>query len=487
MAIFEREPKQVLKFFEEISRIPRGSGNEKAISTYLVDFAKKRGLEVKQDAALNVVIYKPGSAGRENRPPLILQSHMDMVCEKNAGTDHDFLKDPIALRVEGDFLYGTDTTLGADNGAGMAVSLALLDSDEAVHPPLEAVFTVEEETTMKGISALDANWLKARRMINMDSGNDTTFCVGCAGGGRLDFAVPVLREKISEDAGLGSGLVCKLLTVRGLAGGHSGVEIHLGNANSIRTLGRALEALRAELPIRIINVSGGLKANAIPREADAVIAIPAAEVGKAEQLLAALQQTLRTEYRVQDPGITLALGTALECTMPFTSESAQKVISAMLLLPYGVLHMCHDIPDLVETSNNIGVMETTAEAVSFDCALRSSVSSRRILVSAQIRLLAEALGAKVDFAHGYPGWTYNPDSPLLASAIAQYRETYKTEPNIEAIHAGLECGFMMEKIPDMDIISYCAELLDAHTPNEHMSISSLEKIWSYTLSLLNRL
>ena len=476
---------KVLEFFKEISRIPRGSGNEKAISDYLAAFGKARGLTVKQDSAFNVVIYKPGTPGHENHLPLILQSHMDMVCEKNADTVHDFLTDPISLHKEGDFLYANGTTLGADNGVGVAISLAVLDSDDIVHPPLEVVFTAEEETTMEGISALDANWLSARRMINLDSGDDSTFCVGCAGGGRLYLTVPVIREAIPAE------MIRKPLTVRGLSGGHSGTEIHLSKANSIQILGRTLDTLKNEIDIRIINVSGGLKANAIPREADAQIALPASDAGKAEQILVTLQQTLRTEYRVSDPGITLAIS---QCTEPaeategcFTQESAQKVISAMLLVPYGVLHMSCDISGLVETSNNIGVIETTAEGVSMDCALRSSVYSRRLFACAQIEALAAALGAKVEFTHGYPGWTYNPDSPLLAAAIAEYRQLYNEEPTVEAIHAGLECGFMMEKIPDMDIISYCGRIYDAHTPNEHLSISSLEKVWKYTLSLLSRL
>jgi len=481
MSISQQEPKKVLRFFEEISRIPRGSGNEQAISDYLADFGKQRGLTVKQDAALNVVIYKPGSKGHENRPSLILQSHMDMVCEKNSDTVHDFEKDPIALRLEGDYLYATGTTLGADNGIGVAIGLALLDSDDIAHPPLEVIFTSEEETTMKGISALDASWLTARQMINMDSGNDKAFCVGCAGGGRLDFTVPVTREALP------TGMICKLLTVRGLLGGHSGVEIHLGNANSIRILGRALTALKAEIDMHIVNVSGGLKANAIPREADAIIALPSSDVDKAEQIIGELQETLRIEYRVQDPGITLALAPTKDYPEVFSVGSAQKAISAMLLIPYGVLHMSYDIPDLVETSNNIGVMETTPEGVTMDCALRSSVPSRRLLIRTQIEALANALGAKIDFAHGYPGWTYNPDSPLLATAVAQFRELYNEDPSIEAVHAGLECGFMMEKIPDMDIISYCCKIYDAHTPNEHMSISSLKKVWLYTLALLERL
>ena len=473
---------KVLEFFKEISKIPRGSGNEKAISDYLAAFAKERGLTAKQDAALNVVIYKPGSKGREMKPPLILQSHMDMVCEKNADTAHDFLTDSIALRQEGDFLYGTGTTLGADDGLGVAISLAVLDADDIAHPPIEAVFTVEEETTMKGIENLDSGWLTARRMINLDSDDDTSFCVGCAGGKRLDFTVPVTREPLPKD------MVCKSLTVRGLLGGHSGTEIHLGKANSIRILGRALSVLSAEIDIRIINISGGLKANAIPREADASIALSVSEMSKAEQILFDLQQILRTEYRVPDPNITLALAPLITdddtCFMP---SCAQKVISAMLLIPCGVLYMSCDIPNLVETSNNAGVITTTQEGVSIDCALRSSVYSRLRFVSAQIEALAVVMGAKAVFSHGYPGWTYNPDSPLLAVAVDEYNRLYGKKMNIEVIHAGLECGFMLEKIPDMDIISFGSKIYDIHTPNEHLSISSLKQVWEYTRALLDRL
>ncbi|MCL2398758.1 MAG: aminoacyl-histidine dipeptidase [Defluviitaleaceae bacterium] len=479
MSTVQYEPKEVLNFFEKINQIPRGSGNEKAISDYLVSYGKEKGFVVNQDEALNVIIYKPGSPGKENDPPLILQSHMDMVCEKNADTVHNFLTDPIVHRIEGDFLYANGTTLGADNGVGMALSLAMLDSEDAIHPPLEVTFTAEEETTMKGIAALDPNLLKARRMINMDSGNDTTFCVGCAGGGRVDFTVPVVREPLNN------GMVCSVLTVRGLLGGHSGGEIHLGKANSIRTLGRALTALKNEgINFKIVSVSGGLKANAIPREADAIIALNSEDIGKANQIMSTLQTTLRLEYRIPDPGIALALIPTQQYSEVFTTESAQKVINAMLLIPYGVLHMSYDIPGLVETSNNVGVMETTPEGVSMDLALRSSVPTRRLFIRTQIEALAESIGAKVTFSHGYPSWTYNPDSPLLAAAISKFVEIYQKDPNVEAVHAGLECGFMMEKFPSMDIVSYCCKIYDAHTPNEHLSISSLERVWKYTQALL---
>ena len=465
-----------LQIFEEISKIPRGSGNEKAISDYLVEFGKKRGLEAKQDAALNVVIYKPGSPGYENHPAVVLQSHMDMVCEKNADTEHNFLTDPISLRIEGDFLYANGTTLGADNGAGMALSMAALDSTDMAHPPLEVVFTAEEETTMKGIAALDASWISARRMINMDSGNDSTFCVGCAGGGRLLFTVPIEKEAVP------AGMQCYTLSVRGLLGGHSGGEINQGKANSIRILGRALKALP---DARIISVTAGLKANAIPREADAVIAL--ADAANAEKLLAELQAILRSEYRVPDPNITLTLEAAKPKPEVFNKSSSDKLTAAMMLIPFGVIHMSYDIPGLVETSNNIGVMETLENSVTIECALRSSVPSRRNLVRQQIEALAEGIGCEVEFGNGYPGWTYNPDSPLLAKAVETYRQINNEDPKILSVHAGLECGFMLEKIPDMDIISYCCKVFGGHTPDEHMSLSSLDRAWSYTIELLKNL
>jgi len=474
------EPARVLGFFQAISAIPRGSGNEKAVSDYFVSFAKERGLEVVQDAAYNVVIYKPGSKGHESRPALILQSHMDMVCEKNAGTEHDFLKDPIKLRVDGDFVYATDTTLGADNGVGVAVGLALLDSQDLAHPPLEVVFTAEEETTMKGVSALEPSLFKARRMINMDSGSDTTFCVGCAGGGRFDFSVPLAWEEIP------AGHVSRLITVRGLLGGHSGGEIHTGKANSIRTLGRALAAIKAETGLRISDVSGGLKANAIPREAEAIVTLPASDIGKAEGILKALESTLRSEHRLTDPDISLAMADS-KANQVIKEANAEKLIQALLLLPYGVFHMSFDIPGLVETSNNIGVMRTDKERVSFDCALRSAVPSRKDFAKAQIEALAKALDVNVTFSHGYPGWTYNPDSKLLAEAMAAFKEMYEKDAKVEAVHGGLECGFMLEKFPDMDIISYCCEIFDAHTPNEHMSLPSLERMWKYTVALMEKL
>jgi len=481
MPSLNREPKKVLGFFEKISRIPRGSGNEKAISDYLVKFGEKRGLVVKQDESWNVLIYKPGCFGLENQPPLVLQSHMDMVCEKNADTEFNFLTDPISLEVDGDFLYAKGTTLGADNGVGVALSMAILDSDDIPHPPLEVLFTVEEEITMKGIANIDASLFSGRRMINMDSGSDSAFCVGCAGGGRFYFKVPTTKEPMPPN------MTHKTITVRGLLGGHSGIEIHLGKANSNRLLARVLDAL-FELDIRIITMTGGLKANAIPREAEAEIAIPTAKIADAEQIIANLQKDMRTEYRAPDPNIKLTLlASTNTATEVFTKDCTKKLISAIMLLPLGVLHMSQDISGLVEVSNNIGVVQTTENAVSIDCALRSSVPSRYVFASKQIMALGAALGADVKFIHAYPGWVYNPESQLLATATEIYREIYKKTPQIEAVHAGLECGFMMEKIPDMDIISYCCQIVDAHTPNEHLSIPSLERVWKFTIALLKML
>ncbi|MCL1986772.1 MAG: aminoacyl-histidine dipeptidase [Firmicutes bacterium] len=478
MPSLNREPKKVLGFFERISKIPRGSGNEKAISDYLVKFGEKRGLVVKQDENWNVIIFKPGCFGLEQNPPVVLQSHVDMVCEKNADTEFNFLTDSLSLEVDGDFLYAKGTTLGADNGVGVALSMAILDSDDIPHPPLEVLFTVEEETTMKGISTFDETLLKGRRMINMDSGSDSAFCVGCAGGGRFFFKVSTESEPLPANT------TCKRITVRGLLGGHSGIEIHLGKANSNRLLARILDAL-LDLDIRIITMSGGLKANAIPREAEAEIAIPTANLAQAEQIISDLQKDMRIEYRLPDPNITLAfLDISHTPTEVFTKECTQKLVSTVMLLPLGVLHMSQDIPGLVEVSNNVGVMRTDENAVVIDCALRSSVPSRYIFVSKQIMALGKALGAEVKFIHQYPGWVYNPKSQLLATATEVYREIYKKTPQIEAVHAGLECGFMMEKIPDMDIISYCCQIVDAHTPNEHLSIPSLDRVWKFTIALL---
>jgi len=472
-------PKEVLNFFKEISSIPRESGNEKAISVYLVSFGTMRGLEVKQDSAHNVVIYKQGSLGYETHPSLILQSHMDMVCEKHEHVLHDFKIDPITFRVEEDFLYANGTTLGADNGIGMAISLAILDASNIAHPPLEVIFTSEEETTMNGMATIDATWLTARRMINLDSGNEKTFYVGCAGGGQLSFNIPLTKRAFS------SGLEHCTLTVRNLVGGHSGVEIHLGRANSIRILGRVLDTLISELEISIVDVYGGVKVNVIPREASALIALPHSDVERAKQILSELQETLRSEYKISDPNIVLELTLARQqFNEAFTTDCVQRLIAAILLLPYGVLHMSNDIPELVETSSNIGVLKTTQDCVSFDCGLRSSLPSRLQSVLSQVNMLALTLGAKATFSNEYPSWTHNLNLPLLSEATALYCELYNEEASVKAVHAGLECGFMIKKIPDMDIISFCSQIYDAHTPNEHLSISSLYHVWKYIIALL---
>jgi len=478
------EPKIVLGFFEEFSRIPRGSGNEQAMSDYLVNFATKNGLQSKRDNANNVVIYKPGTPpSHDNHPPLILQAHMDMVNEKNADTVHDFLTDPITLRVEGDKVFANGTTLGADNGVGMAMILAILDNSyEHPHPPIEAIFTTDEETGMTGVAELDASWLTARRMINLDSGDEGEICVGCAGGVRAFITVPVEWEPLNQANFL-------KINVRGLKGGHSGTEINLERANSNRVLARVITAIKeAAQDVQVVKIAGGLKNNAIPREAEVIISVPSDKVSNVKEIVSAFEATLRNEYRVADPDISLTLTDIKgEYTQAFSPETTKRVLAALLLTPNGVQAMSQDIPGLVETSNNIGVVETTENAVKINCALRSSVSTRIEHLRKQIITLSDSLNAGVEFSQGYPGWAYAPNSPLRETAIAEFEKMFDKKPIIQAVHAGLECGFFLEKIPGMDIISYGSDIHENHSPNEHFSIPSLQRIWRFTIALLESL
>lgn len=476
------EPSKVFKYFEEISQIPRGSGNEEAISKYLVNFAKERNLEVTQDESYNIVIKKSATSGYESANGVIIQSHMDMVNEKNGDTIHDFSKDPIKLIVEGDIIKADGTTLGADNGIAVAMSLALLDSNEYKHPKLCVVITTEEETGMGGAFALDGKLIEGNKyFLNIDSDKEGMFIVSCAGGVRQILELP------TEYVDVPSNFESYAIKVRGLNGGHSGIEIAKGLANSNVLMGRVLYRAFNKYGILISNISGGLKDNAIPREADAIVNIDSKDIDGVKEIVREADEMFRKEFRVSEPNISISIEKVDREEKSFTKETSNKVISVIMLIPNGVQAMSLDIQGLVETSNNLGVIVTEKDKVVFTSATRSSVPSRKHFLQDQVKHLAGLIGANYLDYGNYPGWAYEPNSTLRDKCIQLYSEMYNRKAEFEAIHAGLECGLFSEKVQGLDIISFGPNITGQHTPEEKLSISSTERVWKFLVKLLEGL
>lgn len=476
------QPAEVFKYFEEISNIPRGSGDEKQISDYLVRFAKINNLEVYQDEVLNVIIKKPASNGYEKVPSVILQGHMDMVNEKNQMTVHDFQADPIELKVIGDMIYANGTTLGADNGIALAFSMAVLADKNAQHPALEVVFTTAEETGMDGAIGLNCENLNSKILINIDSEEEGKLLVSCAGGLRARSVVPLEMESIPDN------FIIANIQVRGLVGGHSGMDIDKGRGNSNKILGRLLKTLYKDFPFYIVALNGGSKTNAIPREADGLIAFEEKYLETINSKIDELGKVLRSELRTSDKDVTVKLElTSDKAKSIFNRVSTEKVIKLLYLFPNGIETMCMDIASLVESSNNVGVITTTKKEFILDNAVRSSVKSLKLELVSRMEELCKLVGAEFYVESDYPEWQYNPDSKIRNLFEKVYRGLTGKDPEIIAIHAGLECGIFAEKIEGIDMISFGPDVFDVHTPKEHMSISSVERTYNYFLEVLKEM
>ncbi|AXI08763.1 aminoacyl-histidine dipeptidase [Oceanobacillus zhaokaii] len=472
----------VFHFFSEISQIPRGSGNEKEISDYFVRFARKRELEVIQDEALNVIIKKPPTAGYEHGPTVIIQGHMDMVCEKNVGTIHDFNKDPLKLRIKDDMLYATDTTLGADNGVAVAYALALLDAANKPHPALEIVITTEEETTMKGALSVDPGLLEGKIFVNIDSEEDNKLLVSGAGGLQTILEIPLIEEPTHED------YVSYNLSVKGLIGGHSGIEIDQERGNAIKLIGRLLYDLSTNVNFVIQHVRGGMASNAIPRETTVTIALPEGEVGLLHREIQTWTNTLKNEFAISDPDVFIELKQAEDSLSTcFSEETKRKVITSLFVLPNGIQSMSMDLKGLVESSLNVGKVDTTKTSIIIESDVRSSVKSRKYAITDQCRLIAESLDCNFRVTSDYPEWPYNPDSAIRKLFEKVYYEREGKNIEVTSVHAGIECGIFIEKIPGLDAISIGPDIFDVHTPNEHVSIPSMLNNWEYFLAVLKEM
>ncbi|WGS65491.1 aminoacyl-histidine dipeptidase [Marinitoga aeolica] len=472
------EPEKVFYFFEEISKIPRCSGNEKAISDYLVNFAKERNLEYIQDKALNVIIKKPATKGYENIPGVIIQGHIDMVCEKTSDSTHDFSKDPIKLQIEGDYIKATNTTLGADNGIAVAYALALLDSNDIEHPAIEALFTTEEETGMTGANELDPKLLNGKVLLNIDSEEEGIFYVSCAGGLRDIITLPIEYVESKNKYGL-------KLKISGLQGGHSGMEIIKQRGNANKLLGRVLYDLMKKTDLECATINGGDKSNAIPREAEAEIVVN--DIRKTKEIVEYWQRTFSNELSISDPNVKVDLEEIEKPSKVLSNYSFEKAVNILMLVHDGVQTMSKAIEGLVESSSNLGVVKTYENRIEFTSATRSSVETLRDFIHNKSEIIAKLNGASITTNAPYPAWEYKPDSKIRELMKKVYKNMYGKDPEIAAIHAGLECGILSGKMKDVDMISFGPNLYDVHTPQEKMSISSVRRTWEFLLEVLKEM
>lgn len=475
-------PSLVFKYFEEISRIPRGSGNERAISDYLVSFAKEHNLQVIQDEALNIIIKKDATKGYENAPVVILQGHMDMVCEKNNGTEHDFEKDPIKLRIEDDYIKATGTTLGADNGIAVAYCLSILASKDIEHPPIEVLVTTEEETGMGGASSVKAENLSGKILINIDSEEEGELLSSCAGGVRNKVSIKLELEEKKQ------GFIPYKLIIKGLKGGHSGMDIDKGRENSNKLIGRILNDINSQMELYIAEINGGAKMNAIPREAEAIIFIEERNKNNLQSIMKKWQETFKNELRASDPGITVELEELdVKIGKAFSKELTDKVIAILMLMPQGIQTMSMDIKGLVQSSTNLGVVTTEENEITFESAIRSSVKSLKDSIVREIESICKVVGSTMSLESDYPAWEYRENSYIREVFKSVYKDMYGSEPKVTAIHAGLECGILKDILGDIDMISFGPNMYDVHTPEEKLSISSTERTYEYLLQVLKQI
>ena len=473
-------PQKVFHFFEDLCRIPHGSGNTKAISDYCVAFAKERGLRYIQDGSNNVVIFQDGTPGYEDHPTVILQGHMDMVCAKEPEVDFDFTKDALRLAVEDGFVHASGTTLGGDDGIAVAYALAVMDDPTIPHPPLEAVFTVDEEVGLLGAAALDCSVLQGRVLLNMDSEEEGILTVSCAGGLRSDTVLPVT-------VGHGCGICCSL-TLSGFSGGHSGSDIHLGRGNTNVLLGQVLHLLTSKYALQLQVLEGGKQDNAIPSYSRAVFLLPSDQRDAARADVEAWWAKTKPQFAQTDPNCALAYVDGGEvCGAALSAEDSRKAADLIAAMPNGVQAMSKDIPGLVESSMNLGILALERDHLRATVSVRSSVNGEKDRMRQQLSEIARQYGADFSCRGEYPAWEYRKDSRLRDLMVDIYTKQYGKPPVVEAIHAGLECGLFSNKLPGLDCVSFGPDILEIHTPRERLPIDSVQRSWAYLLAVLKAL
>ncbi len=471
------EPKSVFNYFEEICQIPHGSGNTKAISDYLVAFAKKHNLRYQQDSLNNVILFGDGTCGLENHAPVIIQGHMDMVCEKDADCPINMDTDGLDITHDGTYVFAKGTTLGGDDGIAVAYALAILADKSIPHPPLEVIITVDEETGMYGAADIDLSDIKGRTMLNIDSEEEGIFTVSCAGGARAEIILPVTRRAVYGP--------CVKLTVEGLQGGHSGVEIHKNRANANKVMGELLGRVQKLMPLCITKLQGGAKDNAIPRSCEVTLVALGMYIERINEITEQLQKEIREQFDepnaiVRGDDVDALGGNAL------TSECSAKVIALLNAAPNGIQSWSKDIDGLVQTSLNLGVV-TLDDALHLTWAVRSSVNQEKTDLLARLKELADFNGAEFDARGEYPAWEYKRDSALRDTMIRVYTDMYGKEPEVVAIHAGLECGLLSDKLPGLDCVSIGPNMKDIHTSREKLEIASTKRTWEFILEILKAL
>lgn len=475
------EPKAMWNHFADLNAVPRASKKEERVIAFIKNFGESLSLPVKTDEVGNVIITKPASPGMENRKTVVLQSHLDMVHQKNASTRFDFDTEGIKMFVDGDWVKAEGTTLGADNGIGVASIMALLASKDIVHPPLEALFTIDEETGMTGAMGLEGGLLHGDILLNLDTEDDDELTIGCAGG----IDVTAHGSYSSEPAG--SGIRCYAVAIKGLTGGHSGMDIHLGRGNANKLMNRLLWLATSQYDITLHSIDGGGLRNAIPRESFAKIAVPSAHVQDFEHFIQQHENTLKAEYHTTDPGIHLHAEGIEPFTTVMGANFQKQLLRAIYACPVGIYRMSPDIPGLVQTSNNLARVLVQNGTYAIQFLTRSAVESEKKDEAEALRCAFELIGAKVEFGGSYPGWTPRPDAGIVKLMSGLYKELFKEEPHVMACHAGLECGILGTNYPDMEMISFGPNIKGAHSPDEKVQISSVQKYWGFLLETLKRI
>ena len=475
--LFGLEPRPVFEYFEKLCAIPHGSGNTEQISDYLVSFAKEQGIRYVQDELNNVILFGEGTCGMEDHAPVIIQGHMDMVCEKDTDCPINMDEEGLDITHDGSFIYARGTTLGGDDGIAVAYAMALLADRSIPHPPLEVVITVDEETGMDGAAGIDLSELKGRTVLNIDSEEEGIFTVSCAGGARGTITLPVERRAVYGP--------CVRLTVEGLQGGHSGVEIHKHRANANKVMGEFLSRVQQLMPLCITKLQGGAKDNAIPRSCQVTLVALGMHIERINDVAAQLQKEIREQYDepaavIRGDDVDALGGNAL------TTESTARVIALLNAAPNGVQSWSKDIEGLVQTSLNLGVANLDEE-LSLTWAVRSSVNQEKVELLEKLRALAQFYDGSYDQRGDYPAWEYRKESPLRETMVKVYRNMFGREPEVVAIHAGLECGLLSEKLPGLDCVSIGPNMYDIHTSREKLEIASTKRTWDFLLEVLKNL
>lgn len=473
------KPAGVFHYFEEICQVPRPSKKEEKIIAYLKAFSEKHQLETVSDEVGNLLIKKPATPGMENRKTVILQSHVDMVCEKNNDVQHDFLTDPIVTVIDGEWLKAKGTTLGADNGIGVATELALLADNSIEHGPIECLFTIDEETGLTGAFALKEGFMNGDILLNLDSEDEGELFIGCAGG--VDSVAEFSYKEVEVPAGY---FFCKV-QVKGLKGGHSGGDIHLGLGNANKILNRFLSQTFKKYDLYLCEIAGGNLRNAIAREAHAIIAVPDADKHALRTDLNIFAAEVEAEFTVVEPDLTFTLESESACKKAIDKDTTKRLLQALYAVPHGVYAMSQDIPGLVETSTNLASIKMKPNhIIRVETSQRSSIASSKQDIANMVRTVFEMAGAVVTFGDGYPGWKPNPHSEILEIATESYKRLFGVDPKVKAIHAGLECGLFLDKYPSLDMISFGPTMQGVHSPDERMLIPTVDKFWKHLLDIL---